>query len=123
MTAKGRRFPAAAAAWRAAPFRVVEMPEMSPVWPLAAALHPGETACLSLAAAIPGALLILDDVAAREVAEVNGLAVTGTLGCLLEAKKCGMVTALAPLLDSLASQARFWISKPLRAWMLAQAGE
>jgi predicted nucleic acid-binding protein len=100
----------------------METPELPPVWPLAAALHPGESACLSLAAVTPGSLLILDDVAAREVAEVNGLAVTGTLGCLLEAKMCGLIADLAPLLDSLATLARFWISKPLRAWILDQAG-
>lgn len=123
LTAKRHRFPAAAAAWRSAPFRVREVPEGSADRYLGATLHPGECACLALAAAAPNSLLILDDVAARDAAVVSGYAVTGTLGCLLEAKKAGIIAAVAPLLDALAVRARFWTSKPLRAAVLRKAGE
>lgn len=72
LTAKRQRFPAAAAAWRAAPFRVMEVPEHSADRYLGATLHPGECACLALAAGASGSLLILDDVAARDAAVLSG---------------------------------------------------
>jgi predicted nucleic acid-binding protein len=120
---KAGRFPAAAMAWRNAPFdsTEVEDSELSMHW--RKTLHPGESACLALAAGHPGALLILDDFAAREAALIEGYHVTGTLGCLLEARRTGIVDEVAPLLRALRKQARFWISTTLEAEVLRRAGE
>jgi predicted nucleic acid-binding protein len=68
-------------------------------------------------------LLLLDDLAARSLADSSGLTFTGTLGCLVEAKSRGLVEKVAPLLDQLRSAARFWISEKLKALILRDVGE
>jgi len=120
---KTNRFPAAAKAWQRSPFRVQEPGHDTAAHSTGAMLHAGEAACLALARSHPGSLLVLDDVAAREAAVASGFHVTGTLGCLIEAGKSGIIPELAPLLTLLQDRARFWISKPLRAFVLQQVGE
>ncbi|MDB6139906.1 MAG: putative nucleic acid-binding protein contains domain [Verrucomicrobiaceae bacterium] len=88
-----------------------------------AAVHPGESECLALALEHPGSLLLLDDLAAREIAGANGCLYTGTIGCLAEAKKRGLISAIGPLLMALRTRARFWISEPLFQAVLRGAGE
>ena len=65
----------------------------------------------------------LDDVAARTIAFRHGLRVMGTIGCLRLAKDRGLIPAIAPLLDQLQTNARFWISSSLRTRVLRDAGE
>ncbi len=48
-----------------------------------------------------GSICILDDLAARNCAQVFGLPVTGTLGVLIRAKRAGFVPALRPEIDRL----------------------
>lgn len=50
-------------------------------------IHRGEAECLVLAMENPGALVLLDDLAARAIATTHGILFTGTLGCLTEAKR------------------------------------
>lgn len=90
---------------------------------LASRVHPGEAECLVLAMEHPGSLLLLDDLGAREVAASNGLLYTGTLGCLAEAKKRGLISTISPLLQELRTQARFWIADRLADRVLCEAGE
>lgn len=90
---------------------------------LAGRIHLGEAECLSLALEHPGSLLLLDDLSAREVASSNRLPFTGTLGCLTQAKKEGLISAIEPLMDELRTKARFWISDRLRLRVLREAGE
>ena len=47
---------------------------------------------------------------------------TGTLGILLDAKRAGLIDAVAPLLDAL-QQLRFRLSSSTRADVLKLAGE
>ena len=88
-----------------------------------ATLHRGEAECLAVSMEHPGSILILDDLAARAAASANGLPFTGTLGLLASAKARGLITALAPALHQLRTQARFWISPQLERELLQQAGE
>lgn len=67
--------------------------------------------------------MLIDERAARRVAEELGLRVSGLLGVLLAAKRRRLIPALAPLIDQLQSRARFWIDPALRAQLLANAGE
>ncbi len=90
---------------------------------LASRLHSGEAECLALSMEHPGSLLLLDDLGAREFAASNGLLYTGTLGCLAEAKKRGLISAIAPLLQELRTKARFWIADRLEDRVLRDAGE
>jgi len=89
---------------------------------LATDLGSGETAVLALALEITDAVVILDDAMARRHAQVLGLRLTGTLGVLLDAKREGLVTDVAPLLDDLQSLG-FRLSGTTRDAVLRLAGE
>ena len=90
---------------------------------MAGRIHPGESECLALAMEHPGSLLLIDDLAAREIAATNGLLFTGTLGCLKTAKQKGLLPAIEPVLAELRAKARFWISNRLAESLLRDAGE
>ena len=75
------------------------IPEEIIAWDLGA----GETAVLALASSQTGAICVLDDLAARNCAEVFHLPVIGTLGILLKAKLAGIVPRLQPEIDHLVS--------------------
>ena len=90
--------------------------------PLVTDLGPGETQVLALALESPDAIVILDDGLARQVAETIGIKLTGTLGILLDAKRAGLITEVAPLLDQLQAL-RFRLSAQTRAAVLKLAGE
>jgi uncharacterized protein len=85
-------------------------------------LGAGEAAVLSLARRESAQLVILDDLAARRVAQARGLVVTGSFGVLVAAKQVGLLAAIAPLLDQMVSQGRR-ITPVLRAELLRLAGE
>jgi predicted nucleic acid-binding protein len=90
--------------------------------PLVTDLGRGETEVLMLGLEIRKAVVILDDDLARRVAETLGLRLTGTLGLLLDAKKTGLIHAIAPLLDQLQSL-RFRVAPHTRSAILKLAGE
>jgi predicted nucleic acid-binding protein len=64
-------------------------------------LHDGEVMCLALAHEErknhAGAVIVIDDLAARDVARALGLRVTGTVGMIMRAKKSGMIDREAAL--------------------------
>ncbi len=82
----------------------------------------GETEVLALALESAGALALLDDGLARRVARAAGIAIEGTLGLLLDAKKAGLIDAVAPLLDRL-DALNFRLHVRTRAAVLRLAGE
>jgi uncharacterized protein len=90
--------------------------------PLVNDLGPGETEVLMLALEMREAVVILDDGLARQVAESLAIRLTGTLGLLLDAKRKGLIPAVAPLLDQLHAL-RFRLSLATRAAVLRLAGE
>lgn len=95
--------PAPLRVWAAAPpswLRVVPVPERARLLPVAAPLDAGETAALCLARELHADLVLLDERRGRSVAAKLGLAVTGTLGVLVETALRGVAdfeTALALL--------------------------
>jgi len=121
--AKQAIFPAAAVAARNHPFHAIRPANPLLVRGFQALVHPGEADCLALAMEHPGSLLLLDDLAARALAEANGLRFTGTLGILVEAKERKLIDALGPMLVELRRAARFWISSRLEEHLLASVGE
>lgn len=123
LLAKESIFPAAASAARHHPFRVMNSPHPLLVRGFQASVHPGEAECLALAMERPGSMLLLDDLAARSLAEANGLRFTGTLGILAEAKARKLVDAVGPLLVELRHSARFWLPNRLEQHLLATLGE
>lgn len=99
---------------------------VSPKSPLtgqwSADLGPGEQSVLALALERPGAVALLDDDFARHTARAAGIAVKGTLGLLLEAKRQGLVPAVSPLIERLA-QLGFRLSSRTRKSVLQLANE
>lgn len=97
-------------------------PQSHPAVPLVTDLGPGETQVLMLALEARDAVVVLDDARARQLAEALGLRLTGTLGLLLDAKRAGLVPALAPVLDQL-DALRFRLAPHTRTAVLQLAGE
>jgi len=69
--------------------------------PLVSDLGPGETQVLALALESREPLALLDDALARRVAASLGIAVEGTLGLLLDAKRAELLVSVGPFLDRL----------------------
>jgi predicted nucleic acid-binding protein len=94
------------------------------IHPIVAAwdLGPGEAEVLSYAASSPGFIAIIDDRAARRCASALRVPTRGTLGVILEAKRCGLVSAVAPLIEQL-QKAGLFLSDEIVARALRSAGE
>jgi uncharacterized protein len=90
---------------------------------LAPRLHKGECEALSLAAEIHASRVLMDERAGREAALKPGLNCIGLLGILIEARRQNLIHRLAPHLDRLQNEARFWFSQSLRIQVLQLAGE
>ena len=84
-------------------------------------LDHGEAEAIALAVE-KGARIILDDRQARNVAAGFGLRVIGTIGCLLIAKKQGVLAAVRPVVKELEA-AGFYLSEALKAEAFRIAGE
>jgi len=82
----------------------------------------GEASAIALAMELERSVVVLDDLAARRLAEDLELPHTGTIGVLLKAKTMGVVSALAPLLADL-KRAGFRLSPALEEKALHLAGE
>ena len=86
-------------------------------------LHRGECEVLSLAAEIQASRVLMDERAGRAAASKLGLQCIGLLGILIEARRRNLIPAIAPQLDRLQNEARFWFSPTLRLQVLQLAGE
>jgi predicted nucleic acid-binding protein len=85
-------------------------------------LGSGESAVLEWARANPPARAILDDFAARKLATVLSIPVTGTLGLILLAKKRGLAPLAGPLVEELV-EGGLYLSKVVVDQALALVGE
>lgn len=66
--------------------------------------------------------IVIDDKQARVVAKRVGVQVIGTMGCLLKAKRAGVIGAIKPLIEKLEDEG-FYLSEVLKAEALRLAGE
>ncbi len=82
----------------------------------------GEMEVLALALETKDAILILDDLLARQAAGRLGIKIIGTLGILLEAKRKGLISEVSPVLDKL-EELRFRVSPKTKRAVLKLAGE
>lgn len=89
---------------------------------LAAVVDEGEAEAILLAELRGADLVLLDDGAARAVAQRRGLRPRGTLAVLVDARRAGLLPALEAALDGLAREG-FRMTPALRAWALRAAGE
>lgn len=86
-------------------------------------LHGGEIAALSLAVERAADTVLMDERAGRAAAAALGLKRMGLLGILIEARQRSLISTVAPLLDRLQTEARFWIAPALRQAILQAANE
>jgi uncharacterized protein len=87
------------------------------------ALDIGEAAAISLALEMKADAILLDERHGYEAATELGLIVIGLLGVLLRAKRTGHIEAVAPEIDRLHRDAKFWISGAVRRRVLELAKE
>lgn len=92
-------------------------------WVHSPVLHAGEIAALSLALEMRADLVLMDEAEGRAAATALKLTTMGLLGILLQARQRSLIPAVAPLLDRLEREARFWMAPSLRASILRAAGE
>lgn len=82
----------------------------------------GEASAIALASEIPCDYIIVDDLAARKLAEMLGLPIKGTVGVLLSAKQNGIIPLFRPYLE-LIQQTNFRLSSQLAEQFIRDAGE
>ena len=93
-----------------------------PVLQAETTLDLGECAAILLAEELCAEQLLIDERAARLVAEARKLPVIGTVGILLLAKDQGLISSVKEVLDELIAQGKY-ISQKLYRNALAAAGE
>ena len=86
-------------------------------------LDAGESEALALALSIKADAVLLDEVAARDLASSLGIQVIGTLGLLVRGKQDERVPMVAPLLRKLLVEGRFRASPALVHATLKRAVE
>lgn len=86
-------------------------------------LDEGESEALVLMKELNADLLLIDEMAARKVAQAEGISYTGVLGVLLSAKAQGLLFVIQPIMDDLKSLAAFRISEAVYQQVLKEAGE
>ena len=90
---------------------------------LALLLDNGEAEALALAVDLRADLILVDERAGNRIARRLNLRPQGLIAVLLEAKAFGHLSAIAPLLDRLEHEARFWLGRQIRTQILQAAGE
>ena len=75
----------------------------------------GETAAMLLYKELDADYLLIDDKRGRRVANINHIKTIGSLGVLLQAKRTGLIFAVAPLLDQIAASQVFIGAELIRA--------
>jgi len=76
-------------------------------------LDNGEAEAITLAIEHQAELILLDELNGRHVAQYHNLNFTGTIGCLIQAKKQGLISNIKEPLDLVRDQACFWINEKL----------
>jgi len=120
---KGKRYPSAEELKRADFIDVIRINDVALCNSLKIDLDHGEAEVITLALEQNGELLLLDEVAERTIAEFHNILVTGSIGCLVEAKRTGIIPKIKPFLDAIRLEARFWVGEELYRRVLSDNGE
>jgi predicted nucleic acid-binding protein len=86
-------------------------------------LHRGEIEAICLGLENNAKLCLMDDKDGREVAIMNNLPVTGTLGILLKAKNVGLISSIKDFVDELRTSNHFWVSEAMYQKVMCLAKE
>jgi len=82
----------------------------------------GETQAMLLYKEVTADYLLIDDRRGRKVAKINQIKTVGSMGVLLQAKRAGLITRVAPLIEQIAASPIF-MSENLIQTVLELAGE
>ncbi len=104
------------------PWLEVEAPSPPAPALLAEYLDPGEAEVIAVALDRSIPLVALDERRGRVVARTLGLAVTGSLGVLLRAKREGLLEEVRPCLEDMREHG-IWLGEALYGRVLREAGE
>ena len=85
-------------------------------------LHDGEVEVMILAKEKNADTVIIDDANAKKHAKYLNLSVTGTLGVLIKAKRCGYISELKPIIQEMIDK-NIYISEKLMKFCLEQVNE
>lgn len=86
-------------------------------------LGAGEASIVRAAIALGSVtLVLLDDLQARREAQRLGIAITGTAGIIVEARRAGLISAARPVFQRLANEG-FYFSDDLLRSVLTELGE
>lgn len=83
----------------------------------------GEAEAICLAVEVQAQLLLIEDKKGRQLAEAEGLRCLGLPAVLLQAKRSGLISSLAEMLDQIEKRGNFGLSGSARMAVLRQAGE
>ena len=83
----------------------------------------GESAAIALAVETKAKMILLDETDARNIAEIYNLRKTGVIGILMRAKNRHLIKEVRPFLDTLRTEANFWISQTFYDSVLLKMGE
>ena len=89
---------------------------------LALEVDEGEASAIALSTEKVDALLILDDLQARKLAEKLGLRYTGTLGIIARARKEGVIESVKPIIEKI-RDTNFRFSEEVFTAIIRTAGE
>jgi predicted nucleic acid-binding protein len=97
-------------------------PPLVPEQILGWGLGPRESSVLAVAYANPGMEAIIDDLAGRRCASLLGIAVRGTLGIVLAARKRGLIPQVRPVIETLI-RSGMYLSRTVIEEALRRVGE
>lgn len=83
----------------------------------------GEASAIALCFDQENPLLIIDDNEGRRLARNLGISITGSLGLLIESKRLGYISKLAPVLDDIKNKTKFRIKEEMIQEALRIVGE
>jgi len=83
----------------------------------------GESEALALAVEVKPDVVLIDEKTGRAVAKELGLVPLGVLGALVQAKRAGLIVAVAPLVTTLRLELDFRVSTEVERRILDLAGE
>jgi uncharacterized protein len=86
-------------------------------------LHAGEAEALALAVEVKPDVVLIDEKTGRAVAKELGLVPLGVLGTLVNAKRAGLISQVAPMMMRLKRELDFRVSAQVEQRILELAGE
>ena len=86
-------------------------------------LDRGESEAIALYQQLNADLLLIDERLGTKIARKYGIETIGLIGCLIEAKKKGIIQTLKPIIKELEDIAGFYMSKKLKIRIYKIVGE